>query len=67
MEKEGESMSRENPDQIDSRLWQNDYHRGVPEFGGCGGGCLSAIVDLLICGFVIMAAISVIVGLFKSA
>lgn len=48
---------KENPDQIDSRLRQNDFDRDVTEWrnssGGCGVGCLSSLFNLVIWGFIL--------------
>ena len=60
-------MGRENPDQINSRLWQNDFDRDVPEMGGCGGGCLSIIFDLIIELFMLGFIICVIIAMIKTA
>ena len=59
---------KENPDQIDSRLRQNDFDRDVTEWrnssGGCGVGCLSSLFNLVIWGFILIMAICMVIAQF---
>ena len=51
-----------NPDHIDASLRQNDHDRDVTEWrhptgGGCSGGCLSQLIDVLLALFVLYVVI----------